>query len=293
MKIITVVSNDIKMVRENNRFSVYSNEQKVVSYPLSYFDGIFCFSNVSITTPLIKFLSSNGKYIAFFSQTGKLNSIIFPLEKQSSVSNRIKQFSVYSCEEESLKFCKLLIESKIEEIQNYFGIDISNYKKKIWLADKKDSILGIEGTVSSLMFKSFKEKMQAIGLDFKGRDYFPPTDEINSILSFVYSYFYNIVTALLYFKGFDPYIGILHSKKGLHYAFSSDCIEVIRPFLTFSVIEMLSKIDYKTIKFIKKENAVFIDIQYSKDIISWLNDNCIDHSIKKVTNFLTKALNSD
>lgn len=286
MKIINILSNDLKLVREQNRLSVYSNTGKLVSYPLSFFDGIFCFSNISLTTPLIKFLSANGKYIAFFSQTGKLSSIIFPLEKQSGLNNRIKQFQVYSSEKEALNFCKKLIERKLIEIEKNFSIDTSTYIKKIHSAENKDSILGIEGTASALMFKAFKEKLSETGVEFNGRDYFPPPDEVNSILSFLYSYFYHVTTAILYIKGFDPYLGILHSKKGYHHAFSSDIVEVARPSLTLSAVKIIRNFGLENIKFIREESAVYVDTSSIKDIILWINRYIFDKQVEIISSFL-------
>lgn len=288
MKIINVLSNDLKLVREQNRLSIYSNTEKLVSYPLSYFDGIFCFSNISITTPLIKFLSANNKYIAFFSSTGRLNSLIFPLEKQSGLSNRLKQFEFYTDEEKNIRFCKVLIDKKLQEIERCFQIDTTSYRRKLIQATSKESILGIEGTASASMFKVFSEMLGKIGIQYKGRDYFPPTDEVNSILSFAYSYFYNCATAILYMKGFDPYIGIMHSKRGQHYAFASDIIEVIRPYITLSVYSMIKEIGLQNIQFTKSDKAIYIEKSSLTKIIVWLNSNIFDKQISQINRFLNE-----
>jgi CRISPR-associated protein Cas1 len=107
-----------------------------------------------------------------------------------------------------------------------------------------EQLLGMEGNVSNMMFKAFEKRLKG-ETGFKGsfkRSYNPPLDEINGLLSFLYTLYYSYLLPQLVVEGFDPYVGFLHRRRGRHAILVSDVMEEARPYLTFLAIPIYKEI---------------------------------------------------
>lgn len=139
-----------------------------------------------------------------------------------------------------LELAKYFVSKKIEthaEHLTHFGISIST---KIILEEVKsvnsvDSLMGLEGKFAKLYFKEFFQLFPAEIIP-KKRTKNPPKDVVNSLLSFWYSLYYNIITVKLLSMGFDPIIGYLHTPFRSHNALASDLIEVFRAEINHAVL---------------------------------------------------------
>jgi CRISPR-associated protein Cas1 len=90
------------------------------------------------------------------------------------------------------------------------------------LSDLYQTILGIEGNISRLYFKSLSLMLPS-QYKFEKRSSRPAKDEFNAFLNYGYGILYSKVEKALIIAGLDPYIGLLHTdnynKKSLVYDF--------------------------------------------------------------------------
>lgn len=89
-----------------------------------------------------------------------------------------------------------------------------------------DSLRGKEGAGSQFYWAGFRELVKP--LDFPRRAYHPPEGPVNALLSIGYSSLYFRMAECLQAAQLNPYEGIFHSPRGLHYALASDLIEPFR-----------------------------------------------------------------
>lgn len=98
-------------------------------------------------------------------------------------------------------------------------------------------LLGCEGAGSAAYFQAFG---QLIRCDwphgFCKRVRRPPTDPVNSLLSYGYVILTAQVAAVLASVGFDPYIGYLHASRYGKPALALDLMEEFRPIIVDSVV---------------------------------------------------------
>lgn len=64
----------------------------------------------------------------------------------------------------------------------------------------------------------------------------PPTDPVNSLLSFGYTLLANDMSAAVNVVGFDPYVGYLHAERYGRTSLPLDLIEEFRPVIVDSVV---------------------------------------------------------
>ncbi|GAC1435080.1 MAG: CRISPR-associated endonuclease Cas1 [Ktedonobacteraceae bacterium] len=100
-----------------------------------------------------------------------------------------------------------------------------------------ETILGIEGAGSAAYFRCFGKLLSdRRQWPFPGRVKRPPTDPVNSLLSFGYSLLTNKVASAVQLVGFDHFVGYLHSSFYGRPSLALDLVEEFRPIIVDSVV---------------------------------------------------------
>jgi CRISP-associated protein Cas1 len=100
-----------------------------------------------------------------------------------------------------------------------------------------ETILGMEGAGSAAYFRCFGKLLSnSEQWPFPGRVKRPPTDPVNSLLSFGYSLLTNKVASAVQLVGFDHFVGYLHSSFYGRPALALDLMEEFRPVIVDSVV---------------------------------------------------------
>lgn len=100
-----------------------------------------------------------------------------------------------------------------------------------------ETILGLEGAGSAAYFQVFgKLIVNQEQWPFDGRVKRPPTDPVNSLLSFGYSLLTNKVASAVQAVGFDHFVGYLHSSFYGRPSLALDILEEFRPLIVDSVV---------------------------------------------------------
>jgi len=132
-----------------------------------------------------------------------------------------------------------------------------------------DQLLGIEGLAAKAYFGHFAGMLrESNGFDFHARVRRPPTDPVNSVLSFLYSLMTRDAVVALLGVGLDPYRGILHQ---LHYGRPSlalDLAEEFRALLADSVaLTLLNNRVLNAGDFLQRGRAVALKDQARRTVI--------------------------
>jgi len=142
------------------------------------------------------------------------------------------------------------------------------------------------------MFQKFEKMIRGTGFKFLDRNYHPPKDEVNALLSFVYTLGYNLATGIIILKGFDPFVSFLHFKRGKHAVFASDLMEIIRPKVTLFSGELINKSKIIKEDFVKENNYFLLKKQAIYKILEEFNQ-LKEELITSMKKFLTEFENFD
>jgi CRISP-associated protein Cas1 len=113
---------------------------------------------------------------------------------------------------------------------------------------------GLEGHLTSVYYSAYSRLFKA-ELSFEKRSKHPPTDPVNSMLSFGYTLLYNDLRAIMAAHGLDSRIGFFHSNRGNRPALAMDMIEELRaPVVDRMVLRMTNQQVLTAADFQKPEN---------------------------------------
>jgi len=259
MRRLVLITGSGEITKKGDRVSIRTNG-KAANIPLRYIEAVIAMGTVGISGSAVNLLTSSGVPVFFLTRYGKPKGFIGPFPARSS--RRLAQYRAF--EQKRSIVAKKIVMMKLDKIEKTYDFDFTDLKRNLQRSSDLDSMRGIEGTASRLMFEEFSKRIKSKKLSFKGRAYHPPPDPVNALLSLSYSLAYCMALPVVISLGFDPYIAFLHSGRGTHMAFCSDVIEPVRPLITKFVEEAitLGRFSKKHFEkdgkgyFLKKEGAV-------------------------------------
>jgi CRISPR-associated protein Cas1 len=265
---VIVYSHFVEISRKSDRVCIETPKIKS-ELPLPNIDGILVFGKAKLTSEVISLCMKHNVPILLLTQYGTLKGLILPPPQSEATSKRIKQFTLYYFKK--IEIARLIVQRKCDEVEATFHLELSKSKEALKKANDLNQILGVEGSISKAMFESFERLLSGTDFKFEERTYYPPKDEVNTLLSFVYTLGYNLALSLLLLKGFDPFISFLHVKRGSHASFASDLVEIIRPQLTLFCAKLLQDGTVSKGDFLKERGSYLLKKQAVSRVLERFN----------------------
>jgi len=239
-----ILTPDTYLFLENEAIGVKIGGEEKVRVPAHTITSIYCFGNVTVSTPLIGFCGQRGISLVFLSEYGKFyGRIQGPV--QGNILLRRRQFAALDDD----LFCKGLVRSILlgklinsrefllrarrerkgsEEIFTESVHKIAGIAKELQESQKIDSMRGLEGAAAAAYYSAFSAMLVSEEMTFKGRNRRPPEDPVNALLSFLYTLLKNDVQSALEGVGLDPAAGFLHTLRPGRPALALDVMEELR-----------------------------------------------------------------
>ena len=145
-------------------------------------------------------------------------------------------------------------------------------QKQVLTSKQPNELRGYEGESAMTYFSVFDQLILHQKDDFRmeGRNRRPPRDNVNSMLSFVYTLLMHEVRAALESVGLDPCVGFLHVDRPGRQSLALDMMEEFRPFLADRLV--LSLINRRQISkngFIKQPTGgILMNDETRKEVIT-------------------------
>ena len=262
---------------ENICISIGGDEK--ASIPAKQVDSILFFGKNSFSTSLLGFCGKNNITIVFLDERGRfLSRVCGPVS--GNVLLRRKQYRSLDDEEFTLRFVRDILYGKICNSKNVLMRHARNEKreekaKELYSASEKisgmakqlsdcsdvDSMRGIEGATATVYFSQFDTMLQTKNdFQFVSRSRRPPRNEVNAVLSFVYTQLTHEVRSALESVGLDPAAGYLHTLRPGRQSFALDMMEELRaPLCDRFVLSLMNKGQLNQKDFDYEGEAVYLN----------------------------------
>lgn len=257
------------------------DKEELFRIPIMNVESIVTFGYMGASPGLMKLCMDNNVSLSFMTPQGRFICRVQGATR-GNVLLRKKQYALSENEDVALHISKLFIASKVfntrsilqryvrdngdDEDVEYVIKQLDWQKKYVKQAEDMDALRGIEGHAANIYFGIFDHLIlhQKNDFRFKGRNRRPPKDEVNAMLSFVYTLIANDVAAALESVGLDPYVGFMHTLRPGRTSLALDMMEELRAYLGDRLV--LSMINRKQITkkdFIRQSDDSFV-----------MTDNC-------------------
>ncbi len=274
-----VTSPDRYLSLDGQNIVVKEEKKEIARFPMHNFEAIVTFAYTGASPALMGACAEKGIDLTFMTGSGKFLATVVG-ESKGNVVLRKQQYRISDDESESLKIARNMIIGKVYNSRwvlerakrdHPMRVDVealanaSNFiqgeLQKLPDAESLDSIRGIEGSVASEYFSVFDELILQNKDDFyfRSRNKRPPLDNVNALLSFVYSMLAKMCGYALSSVGLDPYVGFLHTDRPGRASLALDLMEEFRSvYADRFVLTLINKRIIEGSDFVKQENGAVV-----------------------------------
>ncbi len=285
-----VTSPDTYLSLDGENIVVLKGDTEALRLPLHNLEGIIAFGYTGASPALMGACAKRGIALSFMTQTGKFLARVIG-ENYGNVTLRKSQYRYSDSDEKSVYIARSFIIGKIfngrwaieRATRDYpLRLDVEKLKrvsqfmaktiKNVSQCESLEQLRGFEGEAASQYFSVMDDLIlqQKEQFFFKSRNKRPPLDNVNAMLSFVYTLLAHDAAGSLETVGLDAYVGFLHRDRPGRVSLALDLMEELRPILADRfVLSLINKRVVNESGFSQKENgAVIMDDNARKTILS-------------------------
>ncbi|MBT9146810.1 MAG: CRISPR-associated endonuclease Cas1 [Syntrophomonadaceae bacterium] len=275
--------------KEGETVVVSVDKEVRLQVPIHTLWGIVCFGQVSMSPFLMGFCAENKVGVSFLTEYGHFLASIQG-EISGNVLLRREQYRRADDMKYSAEITKSILLGKISNCRNVLQRTLRDHSDKINTdeitktsarlsfslgqiqnTNSLNELRGIEGESANNYFNVFDHLIVAQKNDFtfKGRNRRPPLDEVNCLLSFLYTLLMHDVRSALETVGLDSCVGFLHRDRPGRPGLALDIMEEFRSFLADRLtLSLINREQVHKKGFNKMESgAVFMDDNTRKEVL--------------------------
>lgn len=294
LNVLYVTNPDAFLAKEGENLVVKVYDEEVFRTPIHYLEGLVTFGYKGASPALLGLCVERGVSVTFLNEHGKfLARVSGPVK--GNVLLRRKQYRMADSGSDCTRIASRFIIGKVANCRTVIRRFMSDHADKCDNEDVKtirnelassvvrlnrasslDEIRGIEGEMARYYFSVFDDMIvcQKESFFMRGRSRRPPLDNVNALLSFLYTLLAHETKSALETVGLDPYVGFLHRDRPGRAGLSLDLMEEFRPYLVDRlVLSMINRKQITSDDFITKESGGVIMKDKARKVVleAWQN----------------------
>lgn len=271
-----VTTPDAYLALDGENVVVQKGGEELRRIPLHNLDGIAAFGYTGASPALMGACAERGVALTFLTMHGRFLARVCGREK-GNVLLRKAQYRASDDENQSAAIAKGILTGKLfnsrwvveravrdyalrlnTEKLKHVSDNLSEALKKLQAARGLEEIRGIEGEAATQYFSVLDDLIlqQKEQFFFHSRNRRPPMDNVNALISFVYTLLAHDTASALETVGMDPYVGFLHRDRPGRISLALDLMEEFRSILADRFV--LTLINTRQISgkgFVRQENG--------------------------------------
>ena len=282
-----VLTPDSYLFCRNETIAVKIGGEEKTAVPAKDIEAIVCFGQMTVSTPLLQFCGDRGISITFLSPHGHFYGRFYG-QVSGNVLLRKKQYESMACPDFAGLLVRDILLGKIKKQQDRPYARCTEKRGCSPVVDPRhpthrsqlavqlescgsiDSMRGAEGAAATIYFSQFDCMLHSpAGFRFETRSRRPPANEVNAVLSFVYTLLTREICSALETVGLDPAAGYLHTLRPGRPSFALDLIEELRaPLCDRFVLSLFNLGQLGEKDFERDFEAVFLNERGRRTVLS-------------------------
>lgn len=276
LNVLYVTNPEAYLSKDGENLVVRVSDEVVFRTPIHYLEGIVTFGHMGASPALLGMCVEKGVSVSFLTDYGKHLATVQGTPR-GNVLLRRKQYRLADSEQESAALASAFIIGKIANCRTVLRRFLSDYKDKMETGEIEkigklmarnvlklskgpslDEARGIEGETARNYFSVFDQLIvnQKNHFFMRGRNRRPPRDNVNALLSFLYTLLLHETKAALQTVGLDPYVGYLHRDRPGRLGLALDLMEEFRPYIADRLaLNLINRQQITGSDFVQKESG--------------------------------------
>ena len=261
---LNINSNGI-LYRKDNTLK-YVNQEINKTIPVHAINEINCYGKVSLKSGAITLLQNEKILVNFFNKYGHYNGSLYPKITLNSGSVIVKQALAYDNSEKRCNIAQEIVQGmkhNMRKTLKYYskkGKDVDYYINKIEqeeiLSDNINQILSSEGKLWQHYYPAFNKITNKFPIE--KREFRPPTNEMNALISFGNSLLYTTTLSEIYHTYLHPSISFLHEPRERRFSLACDIADIFKPIIVSRTIFKLVNTNMINQKSFKNDVGVYL-----------------------------------
>lgn len=278
MSVVYVREQNAVIRKKGELLRVTAGENELFTIPLANLEQLVVMGNAQLTTPAAILLLRAGVDVVFMSRYGKYLGRLLAMESKFA---ELRHAQLRLCDDEGqcLQVAAQIVAGKVnnqrvvlqrrasEDTRTAQALDgMMQMLKMAGQSSSLDQLRGYEGKAAAYYFDGIKTFF-APEWGFKTREYYPPPDPANALLSFAYTLLLKDVEAKIQLVGLDPYLGFFHTLGYSRPALALDVMEEFRPTISDIVVLNLVRGEQITLEDFEQTNDPERPVRMSREAV--------------------------
>lgn len=273
-----VTSPDAYLSLDGENIVVKKDDEVAMRLPIHNLEAVVAFNHVGASPALIKKCTENNVSISFF--LGNQYCGRFVGRESGNVILRKTQYRFSDDVQKCLDIARNMILGKVFNERYVVNRAIRDHEMRVNTEKLRNAsellrktidnirscqdmneLRGYEGEAAKVYFHVFDELIlqNKEQFQFSGRNKRPPLDNVNALLSFVYSLLANECAGAAYSVGLDPFVGFMHRDRPGRKSLALDLMEELRsPVADRFVLTLINKRQIAAKDFLEMEDHAVI-----------------------------------
>jgi CRISPR-associated protein Cas1 len=251
------------MLRREGNTVYFENAQGKRALPVEDMHALYVLGEVTLNTKFLDFLDKKGIMAHFFDYYEYYSGSFVPRAPLQSGFLVVQQAQHYLNPEHRMKLAREFVTTAADNILRnlkYYHTEVTELdefilkieEEKKLIDDSRDplELMSVEGRIRDRYYQSFNLILN-LEEPFEKREKRPPSNPINTLISFGNGMLYATVLNEIYQTQLNPTISFLHEPSTRRFSLSLDISEVFKPLIVDRIIfklvnnKMLKEDDYE------------------------------------------------
>lgn len=239
---------DGELSRSEGTLRIDTLDDETKFLPVESIDALYLHGQITFNTRALGLLNDEGVPVHVFGWKDYYKGSYLPKRNHISGNTVVEQVRAYDDPDRRLSIARDIIAASIHNMwrniryYNERGESFDDVlhalevqKNRAEQTDDVDELRGVEATARKQYYACFGSILRD-PFDFDRREYNPPTNEVNALISFLNAMVYTVCVTAIRKTALDPTVGFVHEPGDRRFTLSLDIADIFKPILADRVL---------------------------------------------------------